>query len=117
MVDVQKTDLRRVLARQKGVVAATVAVVLAGAALFLTLQRPVYESSASVALLPGTELNDTLGAYDTVVTRLLPLYASKVRSQTFLDRVAGRLGEPVRRGELRSKVFAKQDPGAAVLDL
>ena len=117
MVDDQRIDLRRVLARQKTVVAATVALVLAGAALFLTLQRPVYESTASVALLPGTQLNDTLGAYDAVVTRLLPLYASKVRSQTFLDRVATRLGEPGMRRELRTKVFAKQDPGAAVLDL
>jgi Mrp family chromosome partitioning ATPase/capsular polysaccharide biosynthesis protein len=117
MVDAQKIELRRVIARQKTVVLATVILVLAGAAAFLTLQRPVYESTASVALLPGTQLNDTLGAYDAVVTRLLPLYASKVRSQTFLDRVANRLGERGSRGELRNKVFAKQDPGAAVLDL
>jgi tyrosine-protein kinase len=95
----------------------TAVLVVAGGVLFTVLQPRVYESSASVALLPAAGNPDMLGAYDAVVARLLPLYASKVRSRSFLDRVARRLPERLDGKDLESKVFAKPDPGAAVLKL
>lgn len=110
-------ELLRVVVRRNLVALLTVVLVLGGAVLFLRLQPRVYESSASVALLPATQNPDTLGAYDAIVTRLLSLYASQVRSRSFLDRVAGRLPDRPTSDQLESKVFAKPDPGAAVLRL
>jgi len=112
-----RADFLRVLARQKLVALLTAAVVLAGGILFLRLQPPVYESSASVAVLPGGRLSDTLGAYDIVVTRLLPQYASIVRSQTFLDRVGEAVPGAGGSRQLKSKVFARPDAASAVLEL
>jgi tyrosine-protein kinase len=117
MVAVQRAELLRVVARRVVVAILTAVLVLAGGVLFLLLQPRVYESSASVALLPAARNPDTLGAYDTIVTRLLPLYASRVRSRSFLDRVARRLPDRPTSHDLRSSVFAKPDEGAAVLEL
>jgi succinoglycan biosynthesis transport protein ExoP len=112
-----RAEFLRVLARQKLVAFLTAAVVVAGGVLFLTLQPPVYESSASVAVLPGSRLNSVLGAYDVVVSRLLPQYASIVRSQTFLDRVGAAVPGAGDSRRLRSRVFARPDAAAAVLEL
>lgn len=117
MIAVDRAELLRVVVRRKLVAILTAALVLTGAVLFLILQPRVYESSASVALLPAARNPDTLGSYDAIVTRLLPLYASVVRSRSFLDRVARRLPEQLDGKDLESKVFAKPDPGAAVLKL
>ena len=114
MIAVDRAELFRVVARRKLVAILTAALVVIGGVLFLILQPRTYESSASVALLPAAG-PDTLGSYDAIVTRLLPLYASKVRSRSFLDRVAGKLPGQVDGKDLESKVFAKPDPGAAVL--
>jgi polysaccharide biosynthesis transport protein len=114
---VQRAELLRVVARRNVVAILTAVLVLAGGVLFLLLQPRVYESSASVALLPATRNPDTLGAYDTIVTRLLPLYASRVRSRSFLDRVARRLPDRPTSHDLQSSVSAKPDEGAAVLEL
>jgi succinoglycan biosynthesis transport protein ExoP len=51
------------------------------------------------------------------VTRLLPLYASRVRSRSFLDQVANRLPDHPTSHQLQSRVFAKPDAAAAVLKL
>jgi succinoglycan biosynthesis transport protein ExoP len=114
---VDRADLLRVVARRKLVAILTAVLVLAGGVLFLVVQPRVYESAASVALLPATRNTDMLGSYDAIVTRLLPLYASKVRSRSFLDRVARRMTERLDGKDLEGKVFAKPDPGAAVLKL
>jgi tyrosine-protein kinase len=111
-----RAEFLRVLTRQKLVALFTAAVVVTGGVLFLRLQPPVYESSASVAVVPGSRLNDIVGAYDVVVSRLLPQYASIVRSQTFLDRVGEAAGAGDSR-QLRSKVFARPDTASAVLEL
>jgi polysaccharide biosynthesis transport protein len=112
-----RAEFLRVLARQKLVAVVTAAVVLAGGILFLRLQPPVYESTASVAVLPGSRLSDALGAYDAVVSKLLPQYASIVRSQTFLDRVGEAVPGAGNSRQLRSKVFARPDATSAVLEL
>jgi Mrp family chromosome partitioning ATPase/capsular polysaccharide biosynthesis protein len=117
MVAVHRGELLRVVVRRKLVAIVTAVLVISGGLLFLSLQPRVYESGASVALLPAARNPDTLGAYDAIVTRLLPLYASKVRSRSFLDRVARRLPEGPDRRDLESRVFARTDPGAAVLEL
>jgi tyrosine-protein kinase len=114
---VKRGELLRVVVRRNLLAIFTAALVLTGGVLFLNLQPRVYESSASVALLPAIENPDTLGAYDAIVSRLLPLYARKVRSRSFLDRVAARLPDRPTSYDLESQVFAKPDPGAAVLKL
>jgi receptor protein-tyrosine kinase len=110
-------EVLRVLARQKRIALVVAVLVLAGGVLFLAAQRPVYESTASVAVLPGSRLNDALGAYDAVASKLLPQYASIVRSQSFLDRVGAMVPGAGGGRQLRSKVFARPDPDAAVLEL
>jgi succinoglycan biosynthesis transport protein ExoP len=112
-----RAEFLRVLARQKLVALLTAAVVLTGGVLFLATQPPVYESSASVALLPGSRLSDSLGAYDAIVSKLLPQYASIVRSRTFLDQVGARVPGVGDSRQLRSKVFARPDAASAVLEL
>jgi capsular exopolysaccharide synthesis family protein len=109
------TDLFRTVLRRKLVASVTLLTVVIAGLLFLAGQPREYESTASVALLPPQQ-PEALGAYDTVVDRLLPLYASQVRSRSFLDRVAGRLPDDRLTGsQLASQVFARPDPGAAML--
>lgn len=117
MVAMQRGELLRAVVRRKLVAILTAVLVIAAGVLFLARQPRVYESSASVALLPAAQNPDTLGAYDAIVTRLLPLYASMVKSRSFRDRVARQLPEPLDGRDLESRVFAKPDPGAAVLEL
>jgi succinoglycan biosynthesis transport protein ExoP len=117
MIAVDRAELLRVVVRRKLVAILTAALVLIGGVLFLILQPRIYESSASLAVLPAAGNPDTLGSYDALVTRLLPLYASKVRSRSFLDRVARRLPGQLDGEDLESEVFAKPDPGAAVLEV
>jgi tyrosine-protein kinase len=108
------TDLFRTVLRRKLVASVTLLTVVTAGLLFIAGQPRVYESTASVALLPSQQ-PEALGAYDTVVDRLLPLYASQVRSESFLDRVARRLPDGLTGRQLRSQVFARPDPGAALL--
>jgi capsular exopolysaccharide synthesis family protein len=117
MVAMQRGELLRVVVRRKLVAILTAVLVIAAGLLFLARQPRLYESSASVALLPAAQNPDTLGAYDAMVTRLLPLYASMVKSRSFRDRVARQLPERLDGRDLESRVFAKPDPGAAVLEL
>jgi capsular exopolysaccharide synthesis family protein len=117
MGDADRGGIHHVLVRHKAVAIAVAALVLIGSSLFAAVQRPVYQATASVALLPGSALNDTLGAYDVLITRLLPLYATKVRSNSFLDRVAKRDPSALLGGRLASEVIAEPDPAAAVLRL
>jgi Mrp family chromosome partitioning ATPase/capsular polysaccharide biosynthesis protein len=112
-----RTEFLRILGRQKLVVLFTAAVVLAGGILFLAVQPRVYEATASVAVLPGDRLDQSLGAYDVVVAKLLPQYASIVRSQTFLDQVGQAVPGAGDARQLRSKIFARPDTTAAVLKL
>ena len=86
-----ESDLLRVLWRRKLVALFTGLLVVVGAMVFLVRQPPVFEARASVAVLPERNDPDTVSAYSSIVERLLPLYASQVRSRTFLDQVASEL--------------------------
>jgi succinoglycan biosynthesis transport protein ExoP len=110
-------EFLRVLWRRRLVVLAVVVLVVGGGLVFLNRQRPVYEASATVALLPNAARPDTLGAYDTVVGRLIPLYANLVRSRTFLERVAARLPDQPSGKDLEGRVFARPVQGAASIDI
>jgi polysaccharide biosynthesis transport protein len=92
-------------------------VVLSAGLLFLARQRPVYEARGSVALFPNGARLETVGAYDTVVARLLPLYASVVRSRAFQDQVASKLPGQLTGADLHNRLFAAPASGAAVLDI
>lgn len=111
-----ESDLLRVLWRRKLVALLTGVLVVVGAVVFLVRQPPVFEARASVALLPETNEPETLSAYSNIVERLLPLYASQVRTRTFLNQVAR--GFPGLSGaDLEGRVFADLEPGAAVLQI
>jgi succinoglycan biosynthesis transport protein ExoP len=114
---VDTSELLRIVRRRRLVALAVAVVVLAAGLLFLSGQRPIYEAKASVALFPNGVRPETLGAYDTVVARLLPLYASVVRSPGFLERVAADLPGRVTGDDLRDRLFAAPASGAAVLDI
>jgi succinoglycan biosynthesis transport protein ExoP len=111
-----ETDLLRVLWRRKLVALLTGVLVVVGAVVFLVRQPPVFEARASVALLPERNDADTVNAYSNIIERLLPLYASQVRSRTFLDQVA-REFPGLSGADLEGKVFADPTPGAAVLEI
>lgn len=103
--------------RRRLIALAVAILVLSTGLLFLAGQRPVYEARASMALFPNGARPETVGAYDTVVARLLPLYASVVRSPAFLDRVAAKLPDQLTGAELHDRLFATPASGAAVLDI
>jgi polysaccharide biosynthesis transport protein len=111
-----ESDLLRVLWRRKLVALLTGVLVVVGAVVFLVRQPPVFEARASVALLPETNEPETLSAYGDIVERLLPLYASQVRSRTFLDQVARQL-PGLSGADLQDQVFADLTPGTAVLQI
>jgi tyrosine-protein kinase len=111
-----ESDLLRVLWRRKLVALLTGVLVVVGAVVFLVRQSPVFEARASVALLPKTNNPDAVSAYSAVIERLLPLYAARVRSRTFLDQVA-RQFPGLSGARLEGKVFADLTPGAAVLQV
>jgi succinoglycan biosynthesis transport protein ExoP len=116
-----ESDLLRVLWRRKLVALFTGLLVVAGAIVFLVRQPPVFEARASVAVLPERNDPSTFGAYSAIVEWLLPLYASQVRSRTFLDQVARKLpgasGADLEGADLQGKVFADLTVGAAVLQV
>jgi polysaccharide biosynthesis transport protein len=111
-----ESDLLRVLWRRKLVALLTGLLVVGGAVVFLVRQPPVFEAQASVAVLPERNDPDTVSAYSSIVERLLPLYASQVRSRTFLDQVAKEL-PGASGGDLQGKVFADLTVGTAVLQI
>jgi tyrosine-protein kinase len=114
---VDTSEFLRIVWRRRLIASAVVILVLGAGLLFLAGQRPVYEARASVALFPNAARPDTVGAYDTVVARLLPLYASIVGSRPFLDRVAAKLPGHVTGTDLHDRLFAAPASGAAVLDI
>jgi polysaccharide biosynthesis transport protein len=116
MQSMTESDLLRLLWRRKLVALFTGVLVVVGAVVFLVRQPPVFEARASVAFLPQTSKPETLAAYSAIVERLLPLYATQVRSRTFLDRVATRFSG-LSGADLQGSVFADLTPGAAVLQI
>jgi len=114
---VDTSELLRIVWRRRLIALAVAVAVVAAGLLFLSQQRPVYQAKASVALFPNGVRPETLGAYDTVVARLLPLYASVVHSPDFLDRVAAHLPGELTGADLRDRLFAAPASGAAVLDI
>ncbi len=111
------SEFLRIVWRRRLIALAVVILVLSAGLLFLAGQRPIYEARASMGLFPNGARPETVGAYDTVVARLLPLYASVVRSRAFLDRVAARLPGQRTDADLHDRLFAAPASGAAVLDI
>jgi succinoglycan biosynthesis transport protein ExoP len=114
---VDTLEFLRIVWRRRLIALAVAIVVLGAALLFLAGQRSVYEARASVALFPNAARPETVGAYDSVVARLLPLYASVARSRPFLDRVAAKLPGHLTGADLHDRLFAAPASGAAVLDI
>lgn len=106
-------DVGRTLWRRRVVVIAVALLVVGAALLFLARQEPVYESEATVALLPDPDNIESVPFYVGAVEELLPTYAELVGSRTFLDDVAGTLSFEATGRDL--DVFAQPSSSAGVL--
>src|SRR5438309_2327427 len=108
-------ELARILWRRRLVVGFVILVVVGGGALFLSRQKKVYQSSATVALLPNTSNPTFVSLYGDMVKNLLPTYGQVVDSRSFLDTVAPSLPFSTTGAFLRSHVHA--DPGIGVMKI
>jgi capsular exopolysaccharide synthesis family protein len=106
-------EVGRTLWRRRIVVIGVALLVVSAALLFVTRQEPVYESSATVALLPDPDNIQTVPFYVGAVEELLPTYAELVGSRTFLDGVAGQLPFEATGRDL--DVFAEPSSSAGVI--
>lgn len=107
----------RVLWRRKLVCAATAALVLlAGDALLFTRQ-PIYQATASVALLPVSANSGVLPNYPNLISSLIPTYVQLVSSPVLLNQVAAALPFSVSSAQLASDVHAESLSSAAVITI
>lgn len=113
----EAAELARILWRRKLVAVLVAAVVLLGGVAFLRSQSDVFESSATIALLPDPKQPALVPLYSDVVKNLLPTYAHIVSSRSFLDGV-GRNITPTATGRaLQGDVFASPVSGAGILKI
>ncbi len=113
------TPLRvaRVLWRRKMVCLIVAAVVYIGGAGLLVLRKPVYQSTAAVALLPISTNPSVLPNYSNLISSLIPTYVQLVSSPILLDQVAGTLPFAITGTQLASDVHAESTSSAAVITI
>jgi capsular exopolysaccharide synthesis family protein len=97
------------------IVGAVVVAAVAGS--FVLIRDPVYESRATVALLPDGDNPTLVPFYGQAVESLLPTYARLVESRTFQDSVAADLSSPISEEALAASVFADPIPDIGVLEM
>jgi tyrosine-protein kinase len=103
--------------RRKLVCLVVAAIVVAvGGGLLLTRPK-VYQSTASVALLPVPTNSGALPSYPNLVSSLIPTYVQLVSSPVLLNRVAARLPFGITETELANDVHAESLSNAAVIDI
>ena len=107
-------ELLRALWRRRVIVLAVAVLVVAAAFGFASTQEDVYESSATIALLPDGDNPSTLPFYLGALDNLLPTYAQLIESRSFLDGVATELPFKTNGGYVKSAVTAEPvaDAGA-----
>jgi succinoglycan biosynthesis transport protein ExoP len=103
--------------RRKGFVVGGILVVVAVAGSFVLTRDPVYESRATIALLPDGDNPELVPFYGQAVESLLPTYARLVESRTFQDAVAAELSFPISDEALAASVFADPVPDIGVLEM
>lgn len=107
----------RVLWRRKMVCLVVAAVVYLGGVGLLVMRKPVYQSTASVALLPITTNSSVLPNYSNLISSLIPTYVQLVSSPILLDQVALSLPFAVSGSQLESDVHAESTSSAAIITI
>lgn len=93
------------------------AVVYIGGAGLLFMRKPVYQSTATVALLPISTNPSVLPNYSNLVSSLIPTYVQLVSSPILLDQVADTLPFAISGTQLASDVHAESTSSAAVITI
>jgi tyrosine-protein kinase len=107
----------RILWRRKLVCLIVAAVVFLGGAAYLLTRPRIYQSSASVALLPVSNNAAVLPNYPNLIASLIPTYVQLVSSSALLDQVAPTLPFRTSASELSNEVFAGTLSNAAVINI
>lgn len=110
-------DVRSVLWRRKLIVGIVALTFLLLTGLFVLTQETVYETRASVALLPDGDAPELVPFYGQAVESLLPTYARLIESRAFLDDVARELPFSATGATLGEAVFSDPVPGTGVLEV
>lgn len=87
------------------------------AAAFVLTREAVYESRATIALLPDGDNPALVPFYGQAVESLLPTYARLVESGAFHERVAADLSFPISGEAVGVSVFAAPVPDIGVLEM
>ena len=107
----------RVVWRRKLVcLAVALIVVLAGSGWLLTRPK-VYQSTASVALLPVSTNTSVLPNYPNLIASLIPTYVQLVSSPVLLNQVAGTLPFTVSAAQLGTELHAESLSSAAIINI
>jgi capsular exopolysaccharide synthesis family protein len=114
---VDAAELARILWRRKVVAVLVAGIVLLGGVGFLRSQHDVYQSSATIVLLPDPKQPSLVPLYSDVVKSLLPTYARIVSSRSFLDGVGAKLSPPEPGRALQGDVFAEPVSGAGIIKI
>ena len=109
--------LGAILWRKRAFVLVGAVAVAAVAAAFVLTREAVYESRATIALLPDGDNPELVPFYGQAVESLLPTYARLVESGAFQDRVAADLSFPISGEALGASVFAAPVPDIGVLEM
>jgi capsular polysaccharide biosynthesis protein len=107
----------RVLWRRKLVCSAVAVIVLAAGTGWLFTRPKVYQSTASVALLPDTTNAGVLPNYPNLIASLIPTYVQLISSPVLIDRVAGSLPFAISGTQLTNDVHAESLSNAAVINI
>lgn len=107
----------RVIWRNKLVCCAVAAVVLLGGAGYAFTRPKVYQSTASVALLPVSNNAAVLPNYPNLIASLIPTYVQLVSSPLLLNQAAAALPFKISGNELSNDVFAESLSSAAVINI
>jgi Mrp family chromosome partitioning ATPase/capsular polysaccharide biosynthesis protein len=107
----------QVLWRHKLVCCVVALVVLLGGAAYIVTRPKVYQSAASVALLPVSSNAAVLPNYPNLIASLIPTYVQLVSSPLLLNQAAAALPFKVSGTQLGNEVFAESLSNAAVINI
>jgi succinoglycan biosynthesis transport protein ExoP len=93
------------------------AVVYLGGAGLLFMRKPVYQSTATVALLPNSTNPGVLPNYPNLISSLIPTYVELVSSPTLLNQVAGTLPFVTSASQLATEVHGESTSSAATITI
>ena len=114
---VTPTRAVQVLWRHKLVCCAVTAIVLLGGAGYIVTRPKVYQSTASVALLPVSNNAAVLPNYPNLIASLIPTYVQLVSSPLLLNQAAAALPFKISGTQLGNDVFAESLSNAAVINI